>query len=36
MLNMLTKEMQVAEVYSPPRAVSMAKRMGLRGVGVLT
>ena len=31
MLNMLINEIQVAEVYSPPRVVQMANRMGMRG-----
>ena len=29
MLNMLTTKMQVAEIYSPPRVVAMANKMGL-------
>ena len=31
MLSTLINNMQVAEVYSPPRVVAMANRMGLRG-----
>ena len=31
MLNMVVKQMQVSEVYSPPRIVEMANKMGLRG-----
>ena len=31
MLNMMVKQMQVSEVYSPPRVVEVANRMGLRG-----
>ena len=31
MLNMLINNMQVAEVYSPPRVVKMANEMGMRG-----
>ena len=31
MLNMLTEQMQVAEVYSPPRVAEMANQMGMRG-----
>ena len=31
MLSMLTEQMEVAEVYSPPRVVEMANRMGMRG-----
>ena len=31
MLKMLVNQMQVAEVYSPPRVVEMANRMGMRG-----
>lgn len=31
MLNVLGKQMQVAEVHGPPRVVEMAKRTGLRG-----
>ena len=31
MLGMVVKQMQVSEVYSPPRVVEMANRMGLRG-----
>ena len=31
MLGMVVKQMQASEVYSPPRVVEMANRMGLRG-----
>ena len=31
MLGMLAKQIQVAEVYNPPRVVEVAKSMGLRG-----
>ena len=31
MLDMLTEQMQVAEVYSPPRVAEMANQMGMRG-----
>ena len=31
MLNLLKKQMQVAEIYSPPRVVEMANKMGMRG-----
>ena len=31
MLNMVVKQIQVSEVYSPPRVVEMVNKMGLRG-----
>ena len=31
MLNMVVEQMQVSEVYSPPRVVAMANKMGFRG-----
>lgn len=35
MLNMLINNMQVAEIYNPPRVVEMANKMGLRGGWIL-
>ena len=31
MLDMMVKQMQASEIYSPPRVVEMANKMGLRG-----
>ena len=31
MLNMMVNQMEVAEVYSPPRVVGMANKLGIRG-----